>query len=234
MTCGVLFGARRRARARRRCVPRRVSASAKARGLAALPSSGGLGRYWAAQWHSARAVGKRFRGCRAKRLYVHSVSKRFHPGRELSQVRSRAYHRTRSRVLAPHWAAKDRSGRGLTSYWVGERQVCSRTFWNRRSPRDREDTTFPALNLSSPSKWRLGRVCLARGTSLPLLVSFIPAHAPEGVLPFLPAFFRDVWVLPKTAQVARFDLAMHPLHVHDGGRGRRCRGRRQGALGFRR
>ena len=29
------------------------------------------GRKWAAQWHLARAVGKRFRGCRAKRLYVH-------------------------------------------------------------------------------------------------------------------------------------------------------------------
>ena len=28
------------------------------------------GRYWAAQWHLARAVGKRFRGCRAKRFYV--------------------------------------------------------------------------------------------------------------------------------------------------------------------
>ena len=72
-TCGVLFGARRRARARRRCVPRRVSASAKARRLAALSTSGGLGRYWAAQWHLARAVGKRFRGCRAKRLCVHST-----------------------------------------------------------------------------------------------------------------------------------------------------------------
>ena len=71
VTRGVLFGARRRARARRRCVPRRVSAKVKARGLAALPTSGGLGRYWAAQWHSARAVAKRFRGCRAKRLYVH-------------------------------------------------------------------------------------------------------------------------------------------------------------------
>ena len=34
-------------------------------------TSGGLGRYWAAQWHLARAVGKRFRGCRAKRLCVH-------------------------------------------------------------------------------------------------------------------------------------------------------------------
>ena len=28
-------------------------------------------RYWAAQWHLARAVGRRFRGCRAKRLYLH-------------------------------------------------------------------------------------------------------------------------------------------------------------------
>ena len=34
----------------------------------------GLGRNWAAQWHSARAVGKRFRGCRAKRLNVDYVS----------------------------------------------------------------------------------------------------------------------------------------------------------------
>jgi len=30
------------------------------------------GRNWAAQWHLAWAVGKRFRGCRAKRLCVHS------------------------------------------------------------------------------------------------------------------------------------------------------------------
>ena len=29
---------------------------------------GGLGHYWAAQWHLARAVGKRFQGCRAKHL----------------------------------------------------------------------------------------------------------------------------------------------------------------------
>jgi len=29
------------------------------------------GRNWAAQWHLAWAVGKRFRGCRAKRLYFH-------------------------------------------------------------------------------------------------------------------------------------------------------------------
>jgi len=35
-----------------------------------LSTSGGLGRYWTAQWHLARAVGKRFRGCRAKRLYA--------------------------------------------------------------------------------------------------------------------------------------------------------------------
>ena len=45
---------------------RRVSEWAKAQRPA-----GGLGRYWAAQWHLARAAGKRFRGCRAKRLYVH-------------------------------------------------------------------------------------------------------------------------------------------------------------------
>ena len=31
------------------------------------------GRNWAAQWHLARAVGKRFRGCRAKRLYVYTT-----------------------------------------------------------------------------------------------------------------------------------------------------------------
>jgi len=30
-----------------------------------------MGRYCAAQWHLTRAVGKRFRGCSAKRLYVH-------------------------------------------------------------------------------------------------------------------------------------------------------------------
>ena len=75
-TCEVLFGARRRARARRRCVPRRVSASAKARRPAALSTPGGLGRYWTAQWHLARAVGKRFRGCRAKRLYLHILQRR--------------------------------------------------------------------------------------------------------------------------------------------------------------
>jgi len=32
----------------------------------------GMGGNWAAQWHLARAVGKRFRGCRANRLYVYS------------------------------------------------------------------------------------------------------------------------------------------------------------------
>ena len=53
---------------------RRVSAWAKARGRAALPTLGGLGRYWAAQWHLARAVGRHFRGCRAKRLYLHTSS----------------------------------------------------------------------------------------------------------------------------------------------------------------
>jgi len=34
------------------------------------------GRNWAAQWHLAWAVGKRFRGCRAKRLYVHMCEDR--------------------------------------------------------------------------------------------------------------------------------------------------------------
>jgi len=29
------------------------------------------GRNWVAQWHLTRAVGKHFRGCRAKRLYVY-------------------------------------------------------------------------------------------------------------------------------------------------------------------
>ena len=55
-----------------RCLPRRVSAWAKTLWPVVLSTSGVLGRYWAAQWHLARAVGKRFRGCRAKRLYVHS------------------------------------------------------------------------------------------------------------------------------------------------------------------
>jgi len=42
------------------------------RSLCAARDSLRLGRNWAAQWHLARAaVGKRFRGCRARRLYVH-------------------------------------------------------------------------------------------------------------------------------------------------------------------
>ena len=50
---------RRRAKARRRCVPRRVSASAKARRLEALSTPGGLGRtgqlsgIWLGLWESA-------------------------------------------------------------------------------------------------------------------------------------------------------------------------------------
>jgi len=31
------------------------------------------GRNWAAQWHLARAVAKRFRGCRVKHLYVDNI-----------------------------------------------------------------------------------------------------------------------------------------------------------------
>ena len=54
-----------------RCVPRRVSAWAKARKRAALSTWAAWDATWAAQWHLARAVGRRFRGCRAKRLYVH-------------------------------------------------------------------------------------------------------------------------------------------------------------------
>jgi len=54
------------------CFPRRVSAWAKDMWPVALSTPGGRGRYWAAQWHLARAVGKRFRGCRAKRLYVYN------------------------------------------------------------------------------------------------------------------------------------------------------------------
>jgi len=38
-----------------------------------ISTPGDLGHYWAAQWHLARAVGKRFRGCRAKRLYVYNL-----------------------------------------------------------------------------------------------------------------------------------------------------------------
>jgi len=54
-----------------RCLPRRVSAWAKAWWPVALSTPGGLGRYWAAQWQLARAVGRRFRGYRAKRLDVY-------------------------------------------------------------------------------------------------------------------------------------------------------------------
>jgi len=36
-----------------------------------------LGRNWAAQWHLARDVGKRFRGCRAKRLCVYFTIRAF-------------------------------------------------------------------------------------------------------------------------------------------------------------
>jgi len=39
-----------------------------------------IGRNWAAQWHLARAVGKRFRGCRAKRFNVNIPSFSFGTG----------------------------------------------------------------------------------------------------------------------------------------------------------
>ena len=61
--------------ARRRCVPRRVSAWAKTRRPAALSTSGGLGRYWAAQWHLARAVDKRFRELELLVIQPHMAQK---------------------------------------------------------------------------------------------------------------------------------------------------------------
>ena len=55
----VLLGARRRGRRRGGLQLYRLRAAWGATGKCA------------AQWHLARAVGKRFRGCRAKRLYVY-------------------------------------------------------------------------------------------------------------------------------------------------------------------
>ena len=37
-------------------------------------------RNWEGKWHLARAVGKRFRGCHAKRLYVHTANRVEHHG----------------------------------------------------------------------------------------------------------------------------------------------------------
>jgi len=68
------------------------------------------GRNWAAQWHLARAVGKRFRGCRAKRLYVIKTSPRIldtkipHHHQELrrSWVLSRQRHKDSSEgIMSP-------------------------------------------------------------------------------------------------------------------------------------
>jgi len=62
------------------CPPRHATTAAAAvsvqlalrweRNWAAQWHSPFWGRNWAAQWHLARALGKRFRGCRARRLYV--------------------------------------------------------------------------------------------------------------------------------------------------------------------
>ena len=79
---------RRGARSAARRGVRRVSASAKTWRLAARTTPGGLGRYWAAQWHLARAVDKRFRGCRAKRLYLHMRKKKRGRGSFLRQTRN--------------------------------------------------------------------------------------------------------------------------------------------------
>ena len=51
-----------------------LGACRRGRRHTALLTWGSLGRYGAVQWHLARAVGKRFRGCRAKRLYVYYQS----------------------------------------------------------------------------------------------------------------------------------------------------------------
>ena len=53
-----------------RCVPRRVWAWAKTRRPSSLSTPGGRGATEANQWHLGRTLGKRFRGCRAKRPYV--------------------------------------------------------------------------------------------------------------------------------------------------------------------
>jgi hypothetical protein len=79
VTCGVLFGARRRARARRRCVPRRVSAKAKARRLAALPTSAinTLERVLRHQGRKASSQRHRKSSRWQQRAYVCAVLRRF-------------------------------------------------------------------------------------------------------------------------------------------------------------
>ena len=79
VTCGVLFGARRWARARRRCVPRRVSAKAKARRLKALPTSAinTLERVLRHQGRSASSQRQRKSSRWQQRAHVCAVLRRF-------------------------------------------------------------------------------------------------------------------------------------------------------------
>ena len=59
------------------------------------------GRNWAAQCHLARAVGKRFRGCRAKRFYVYKIqlANRKHRGSGLQRHRASLDARSRTEPL---------------------------------------------------------------------------------------------------------------------------------------
>ena len=72
------------------------------------------GRNWPAQWHLARAVGKRVRGCRAKRLYAY-----YPPGRDGTQNAARrpgSGGRPRGRGFEKQGGACTRIQRGVYPY----------------------------------------------------------------------------------------------------------------------
>jgi len=76
VTTVFFFGAKAEHASSPRHHRRRRLCAARAEMGAQLGSSVAFCRFggainWAAQWHLARPVGKRFRGCRAKRLFVH-------------------------------------------------------------------------------------------------------------------------------------------------------------------